>query len=151
MEKTFSKIIALSTRTSRKEGSREKQRTRTPVDEGCPIPAWDNTIFLMPSWTKQPGTMIWQWIGTYGNWGNRASVRWLWKWGPCWVEENNHGEPEADAREMKEEELTESGDLLHVLGKKCKSKYTLADLLIMEEWTRRRKPVVRYHIIITTE
>lgn len=53
--------------------------------------------------------------------------------------ENNHGEPEADAREMKEEELTESGDLLHVLGKKCKSKYTLADLLIMEGVNKEEK------------
>lgn len=32
---------------------------------------------------------------------------------------------------MKEEELMESGDLWHMLGKKCKSKYTPADFLDM--------------------
>lgn len=40
---------------------------------------------------------------------------------------------------MKEEELTDSDDLLHMLGKKCKSKYTLADLLIMEGLDKEEK------------
>lgn len=41
-----------------------------------------------------------------------------WKCGPHGGEENNHGEPGADAREMKEEAFMEPGELLHMLGEK---------------------------------
>lgn len=40
-------------------------------------------------------------------------------------------EPRAEATKIKVEEFMESGDLLYMLGKKCKSKYTLADFLNM--------------------
>ena len=48
-------------------------------------------------------------------------------------EENSHGEQRGNAREMKEEDLMESGDLLLKVGEKSKSKYTPDILDIMGE------------------
>lgn len=66
---------------------------------------------------------------------------------PNWGKVNSHGEQRRDAREMKEEELMESGDLLHKVGEKSKSKY-IPDLLDM---ARKKKPIVKYHKIIANE
>lgn len=48
---------------------------------------------------------------------------------PHWGEENSHGEHRGDARDTKEGELMEFGDLLHKVGEKSTCKYTLSDLL----------------------
>lgn len=50
---------------------------------------------------------------------------------------------------MKEEEFMESGDLLHMLGEKSKSKYSFADLWVWG-WGQG-KSLVRYHTIMTSE
>lgn len=50
-------------------------------------------------------------------------VWWPSKLVPNWGEVNSHGEQRGGAREIKEEELMESGNLFQKVGEKSKSKY----------------------------
>lgn len=149
MQATFFKVITLSTRTWREwEGQRGKRKDscwwRSPepqeVHITLSVPPWakatrtrDLTVDVNRSKVGEPcqrlkctvALEISAWLG----WGKQS-----------W-------EQDAESIEMKEEELMESGDWLHMQERKAKVNPLL--LTDWRRWDKQRKPVVKDKKVIS--
>lgn len=149
MQATFFKVITLSTRTWREwEGQRGKRKDsywwRSPepqeVHKTLSVPPWakatrtrDLTLDVNRSKVGEPcqrlkctvALEISAWLG----WGKQS-----------W-------EQDAESIEMKEEELMESGDWLHMQERKAKVNPLL--LTDWRWWDKQRKPVVKDKKVIS--